>query len=225
MTSKAQPRFEPLAGYEYLAPDEMGRRAEAFEAIMRKRRTVRDFAPNPVRREVIESAIRTAGLAPSGANRQPWHFVVVTEAELKRRIRDAAEKEEKEFYARRAPQEWLDALAELGTTWEKPFLETAPVLIVIFQELYRPKPDSGRVKNYYVLESVGIATGFLIAALHHAGLATLTHTPSPMGFLREILGRPSYEKAAMILVTGYPSKNAVVPAIRKKPLSEIATFR
>jgi iodotyrosine deiodinase len=224
MPSKINPQFVPLAGYEHLSQDEMRRRAESFESAMRYRRTVREFSPEPVPRAVIESAIRTAGLAPSGANRQPWHFVAVTNAGLKRKIRHAAEKEEKAFYASRAPQEWLDALAELGTTWQKPFLESAPVLIAIFQELYRPKPGGGRTKNYYVLESVGIATGFLIAALHHAGLATLTHTPSPMGFLRDILGRPSHEKAAMILVAGYPAKDAVVPVIRKKPLTEIATF-
>jgi nitroreductase len=224
MTPKTSPQFVPLTGYETLPPDEARRRAETFEFAMRSRRTVRDFSSEPVPREVIESAIRTAGLAPSGANRQPWHFVVVTDQALKRRIRVAAEKEERDFYTFRAPREWLDALAELGTTWEKPFLETAPALIVIFQELYRPEPDGGRAKNYYVLESVGIATGFLIAALHHAGLASLTHTPSPMGFLREILGRPSYEKAAMILVTGYPARDAAVPAIGKKALSEIATF-
>jgi len=224
MTSQTLPQFVPLTGYKHLSPDEVRSRAEHFEIAMRSRRTVRDFSSEPVPREVIESAIRAAGLAPSGANRQPWHFAVVTDAELKHKIRQAAEKEEKDFYAFRAPQDWLDALAELGTTWEKSFLESAPVLIVIFQELYRPKPDGGRAKNYYVLESVGIATGFLIAALHHAGLATLTHTPSPMGFLRDILGRPSHEKAAMILVTGYPAKDAVVPVIAKKPLPEIATF-
>ncbi len=224
MISPPKPKFIPLAGYETLAPAEMRRRVQDFEAFMLKRRTVRDFSPVPIPRDIIESAIRTAGLAPSGANRQPWHFVVVTDAETKHKIRVAAEREEKEFYTSRAPQEWLDALAALGTTWEKPFLETAPVLIVIFQELYRPKPGAGREKNYYVLESVGIATGFLIAALHQAGLATLTHTPSPMGFLRDLLKRGSHEKAAMILVAGYPAENATVPVITKRALDEIATF-
>jgi nitroreductase len=174
--------------------------------------------------EIIASAIRTAGMAPSGANRQPWHFVVVTDPAVKRAIRTAAEEEERAFYDGRAPKEWLEALEPLGTDWRKPFLETAPVLIVIFQQLWGSVPSGGRVKNYYVLESVGIATGFLIASLHQAGLATLTHTPSPMGFLREVLKRPSNEKAAMILVAGHPAADAQVPRITKKSIEEIATF-
>lgn len=164
-----------------------------------------------------------AALAPNGANRQPWHFAIVTDPETKHRIRLAAEEEEKAFYNGRAPQEWLDALAPLGTNWRKQFLETAPVLIVVFQELYGLAPDGSREKNYYVLESVGIACGFLLAALHRAGIATLTHTPSPMGFLRQILKRPVNEKAAMIVVCGLPADDARVPAISKKPFAEIAS--
>jgi nitroreductase len=173
---------------------------------------------------VIEDCLLVAGSAPSGANLQPWHFVVVSDAAIKRRIREAAENEEHEFYHRRAPQEWLDALAPLGTDEHKPYLETAPYLIVIFAQSYGLLPDGRKVKNYYVTESVGIATGMLITALHHAGLVSLTHTPSPMGFLNEILGRPSHEKPYLILVTGYPAADAVVPEIGKKPLAEIATF-
>jgi nitroreductase len=174
--------------------------------------------------EAVRAAIATAGFAPSGANRQPWHFVVVTDPAIKRAIRAAAEEEERAFYGGRAPKEWLEALEPLGTDWRKPFLETAPLLIVVFQELWGRVPSGGRVKNYYVTESVGIATGFLLAGLHQAGLATLTHTPSPMGFLREILKRPPNEKAAMIVVVGHPAPDAQVPAITKKPLEEIATF-
>ena len=216
--------LEPLRPGAACADDECMRRAHAFHARMKSRRTVRDFSGKPVPMETIATAIRTAGLAPSGANRQPWHFVVVTDPAVKRAIRAAAEEEERAFYAERAPKEWLEALEPLGTDWRKPFLETAPVLIVIFQQLWGTVPSGGRVKNYYVLESVGIATGFLIAALHRAGLATLTHTPSPMGFLRDILKRPSNEKAAMILVVGHPAADAQVPRIAKKPLEEIATF-
>jgi iodotyrosine deiodinase len=195
--------------------------AAAFLNLVRSRRTVRDFSPDPLPMAAVEAAVAAAGLAPNGANRQPWHFAVVTSPDIKRQIREAAEEEERAFYNGRAPQEWLDALAPLGTDWRKPFLETAPVLIVVFQELYGLKPDGGREKNYYVLESVGIACGFLLAALHQAGIATLTHTPSPMGFLREILKRPVNEKAAMIIVCGRPADGAKVPAIAKKPLAEI----
>jgi nitroreductase len=216
--------LEPLHPGPACADDECVRRADAFQTQMKSRRTVRDYSGKPVPMETIAAAIRTAGLAPSGANRQPWHFVVVTDPAVKRAIRTAAEEEERAFYAERAPKEWLEALEPLGTDWRKPFLETAPVLIVIFQQLWGTVSSGGRVKNYYVLESVGIATGFLIAALHQAGLATLTHTPSPMGFLRDILKRPSNEKAAMILVVGHPAADAQVPRIAKKPLEEIATF-
>lgn len=216
--------LEPLRPYPSLADDERVARAEAFLTTMRSRRTVRDFTDEPVPMEAVRAAIATAGLAPSGANRQPWHFAVVTDPAIKRAIREAAEEEERAFYNGRAPKEWLEALEPLGTDWCKPFLETAPVLIVVFQELWGRVPSGGRVKNYYVTESVGIATGFLLAGLHQAGLATLTHTPSPMGFLREILKRPPNEKAAMIVVVGHAAPDAKVPAITKKPLKEIATF-
>lgn len=171
----------------------------------------------------VEAAVAAAGLAPNGANRQPWHFAIVTAPDIKRRIRKAAEEEERAFYDGRAPQEWLDALAPLRTGWSKPFLETAPVLVVVFQELYGLAADGARLKNYYVLESVGTACGFLLAALHQAGIATLTHTPSPMGFLRDILKRPPNEKAAMIVVCGLPADDAHVPAIGKKPFGQIAS--
>jgi nitroreductase len=218
------PMLAPLKPYPVMPDSERLARAERFLADMRSRRTVRDFAVAPVPIEVVKAAIATAGLSPSGANRQPWHFVVVTDRETKRAIRAAAEEEERAFYGGRAPKEWLEALEPLGTDWRKPFLETAPVLIVVFQALWGTVPSGGRVKNYYVTESVGIATGFLLASLHQAGLATLTHTPSPMGFLREILNRPSNEKAAMIVVVGHPAPDAQVPQIAKKPLEEIATF-
>jgi nitroreductase len=177
-----------------------------------------------VPREVIEHCLRAAGTAPNGANRQPWHFVVVSDPEIKRRIRVEAEKEEHEFYHHRAPQEWLDALAPLGTDERKPFLETAPNLVVIFAQTYGVLPDGRKVKHYYAQESVGIAAGMLITAVHHAGLVSLTHTPSPMRFLNEVLGRPAHERPFLILVVGYPAEGARVPAITKKPLEEIATF-
>lgn len=219
-----EPRFVPLAGFREYPPDEMGRRAADFLDMMRRRRTVREFSDRTVSREVIEDCIRTAGTAPSGANMQPWHFVVVSDPEVKRRIRAAAEEEERAFYGGRAPQEWLDALAPLGTDADKPFLEVAPYLIVIFAERFGRLPDGRSVKHYYVQESVGIATGLLIAALHNAGLATLTHTPSPMGFLGELLGRPENERPYLILVAGYPAEGALVPDIPKKRLEEIASF-
>lgn len=201
------------------------RRAVDFRKRAARRRTVREYSDRPVPRAVIEECILAAGTAPSGANHQPWHFVVVSDPEVKARIRVAAEQEERAFYHGGAPQEWLDALAALGTDEHKPFLETAPYLIAIFAERYMRREDGSKVKNYYVQESVGIATGILITSLHHAGLATLTHTPSPMNFLNEILGRPSNERPFLLLVTGYPAADASVPAITKKPLEEIATFR
>jgi nitroreductase len=201
----------------------MQARASTFYDEMR-RRTVREFSDRPVPRSVIEACLRTAGTAPSGANQQPWHFVAVSDPAVKSHIRQAAEAEEREFYERRASQEWLDALAPLGTDAHKPFLEIAPYLIAIFAQTYGMGADGGKIKHYYVTESVGIATGLLIAALHHAGLATLTHTPSPMGFLNEILGRPANERPFLLLVVGYPAENAQVPAITKKALEEIATF-
>jgi nitroreductase len=218
-------RFLPLTDYRELAPEEMVTRARAFYAEMKRRRSVRHFARRPVPREVIEFAVRAAGTAPCGANMQPWHFVVVSDPERKQRIREAAEQEEREFYERRAPPEWLKALEPLGTDPEKPFLEDAPFLIAIFAERYGQLPDGTKVKHYYVAESVGIATGMLITALHHAGLATLTHTPSPMAFLNEILDRPANERPFLLLVVGYPAEDARVPDIRKKALPQIVSFR
>lgn len=217
-------RFSPLSTHVEYAPDEMERRAAAFYAEIRRRRTVRDFSPRPVARAVIEQCLAAAGTAPNGANLQPWHFVAVSDQAIKRQIREAAEAEEREFYTHRAPQDWLDALAPLGTDASKPFLETAPYLIAIFGQPYGLLPDGRKVKHYYVTESVGIATGILITALHHAGLVTLTHTPSPMGFLNTILGRPEHERPFLLLVVGYPATDAQVPEITKKPLTEIATF-
>jgi len=213
----------PLA-FEGLSPDESRARLAAFAARLRQRRTVRDFSSEPVARDIIEQAILAAGSAPSGANQQPWTFVAISDASVKSRIRAAAEEEEKAFYSGRAGAEWLAALSHLGTDWEKPFLETAPWLIAIFMQRWGLGADGKRVKHYYALESVGIAVGFLIAALHEAGLATLTHTPSPMGFLNEICGRPDNEKAVVLLVVGKPADGCRVPAIAKKPLDEIARF-
>jgi nitroreductase len=223
MTGK-EAQFLPLTDYEEFPPLEMAERAAAFYAQMRKRRTVREFSDRPVPREVIENCVLAAGTAPNGANMQPWHFVVVGNPEIKAQIRQAAEAEEREFYSDRAPQEWLDALAPLGTDEHKPFLETAPALIVIFAQSYGLLPDGRKVKNYYVQESVGIATGLLITALHHSGLVSLTHTPSPMGFLNQILDRPANERPFLVLVAGYPAEDAQVPDISKKTLAEIATF-
>jgi nitroreductase len=218
-------RFVPLRGYREYPVEEMRRRAAGFYRELNRRRTVRDFSDRPLPREVLDDCLRTAGTAPSGAHRQPWHFVVVRDPGLKRRIREGAEEEEREFYARRAPAEWLEVLAPLGTDAHKPFLETAPVSIVVFAEAYGLAGDGSKTKNYYVTESVGIATGMLIAALHHAGLVSLTHTPSPMKFLNEILGRPDRERPFLILVAGYPAADAVVPDLARKSLEEIATFR
>ena len=202
----------------------MRRRAADFAAEMGRRRTVRHFSDRPIPPGVIDDCLRTAATAPSGADRQPWHFVVVTDPAVKGRIREGAEKEEREFYEHRAPQDWLDALAPLGTDEHKPFLETAPCLIAIFAQSYAVGPEGRKHKNYYVSESVGIATGLLIAAIHRAGLASLTHTPSPMGFLNEILGRPANERPFLLLVVGYPADDALVPELEKKELSEIVTY-
>ena len=217
------PASVPLS-YERLPDEEMLHRAEGFRDLMARRRTVRDFSSEPIPEGVVEACLEAAGRAPSGANQQPWHFAVVREAALKARIRIAAEVEEREFYDGRAPQEWLDALVHLGTDAEKTFLETAPVLIAIFQKSQVEGPEGEAVKTYYPKESVGLATGFLIAALHQAGLATLTHTPSPMKFLNEILERPSTEKPFLLLVAGFPAEGCEVPVITKKPLEEIAGF-
>ena len=218
------PRSVPLPHRPAPSPDEMRSRAVSFYDEVRSRRTVRDFSDEPVPREVVESCILAAGTAPNGANLQPWHFVAVSDPDVKRAIRVAAEEEEAAFYGGRAPEEWLEALAPLGTDESKPFLETAPWLVAIFAESWHPLPDGSRRKNYYVTESVGIATGILVTAFHQAGLATLTHTPSPMRFLNEILGRPENERAFLLLVVGFPADDAEVPDITKKPLSEIATF-
>lgn len=196
---------------------------------MRRRRTVREFSPDPVPFELIELAIKTAGSAPSGANQQPWHFTIVSDDEIKRRIRFAAEEEERENYSGRFPDEWLEVLAPLGTDWHKDFLEIAPYLIVVFKIDYgiEKQPDGGerRIKHYYVNESVGIACGMLLAALHHAGLATLTHTPNPMGFLSEILERPKNEKPFLLIPVGYPAEGVKVPDITKKTFGEIADLK
>lgn len=216
--------FQPLTSYIEYPIEEMKQRAISFREEMQRRRTVRQFSDRPVPREIIEECLLVAGGAPNGANLQPWHFVVVSNPRVKHEIRLAAEQEEKEFYNRRAPQEWLDALSVIGTDEHKPFLETAPYLIAVFGQNHSFLRDGRRVKNYYVNESVGIATGFLIAAIHNAGLVSLTHTPSPMGFLNTILDISPDEKPFLILVVGYPAEDAQVPLIEKKPLEEIATF-
>ncbi len=224
MTDGGAYRPVPLATFTRREEAEMVRRARAFRDEVRRRRTVREYSGEPVPEEVIDACIEAAGTAPNGANRQPWHFVVVRDPEVKRRIRMEAEKEERDFYAHRAPAAWLEALAHLGTDEHKPFLERAPVLIAIFAESYELRGGE-KLKNYYVTESVGIATGILITALHHAGLATLTHTPSPMGFLNEVLDRPANERPFLLLVVGYPADDALVPDIAKKPLDRIASRR
>lgn len=210
--------FEPTPDAEMLP------RAHAFLDRMRRRRTVRDYSDKPVPRALIETAVRVAGSAPSGANQQPWSFVCISDPAKKRLIREGAEEEERAFYAGRAGEEWLDALAHLGTDANKPFLETAPWLIVIFAQRWGVDAHGRKIKHYYVPESVGIATGFLIAALHDAGLATLTHTPAPMNFLNAICNRPDSEKALILLVVGHPAADCRVPAIGKKPLEAISTF-
>jgi nitroreductase len=223
----ADPKFastEPL-NFERLSEAEQLKRSLAFYRAIRKRRTVRQFSSDPVSYQLIENAIKVAASAPSGANQQPWKFVVVSNREVKRKIREAAEVEEKEFYSGRAPDEWLQALAVLGTDWEKPFLETAPYLIVVFRVDYGLSVNSEgqevKTKHYYVAESVGIACGMLLAALHLSGLATLTHTPSPMGFLAKILDRPRNEKPFLLIPVGYPAEGVTVPRIGRKPLSEV----
>jgi nitroreductase len=221
---KKEYEFIPLE-FERLEPDEQSRRVEDFYELMNRRRSVRSFSSEPVPFELIETAIRTAATAPSGAHQQPWRFVVVSDPEVKRRIREAAEKEEKDSYERRMPEEWKEALAPLGTDWHKEFLETAPYLIVVFRIDYglrRAEDGSAtKTKHYYVQESVGIAAGMLIAALHHAGLVTLTHTPSPMKFLREILNRPRNETPFVLLPVGYPAEGVTVPKLERKAVEEI----
>lgn len=220
----AKPTFIPLSGYRERPVEEMQRRAREFRDHLQKRRTIREYSDREVPREIIEECLLTAGSAPSGANQQPWHFAVVTDPAIKKKIRENAEEEERAFYRGRAPDDWLEALEQLGTDEHKPFLEVAPYLIVIFAQSHGVKPDGSKVKHYYVSESVGIATGMLIAAVHNAGLVSLTHTPSPMGFLNEILGRPSNERPFLILVVGYPADDVKVPKITKKKLDEIASF-
>ena len=220
----AEKTFLPLTDYCKFPEAEMKKRASELYLEMRRRRTVRNFSDQPVDRSIIEDCLRTAGTAPSGANQQPWSFIVVSDLTVKRQIREAAEKIEKVFYSKEATRKWTDALKHLGTVPSKPFLEIAPYLIVIFSQRYSYSANREKTKHYYVSESVGIATGMLITALHHAGLVTLTYTPISMRFLNKILSRPSNEKPFMILVVGYPSETALVPAIQKKALDDISVF-
>lgn len=217
---------EPLPERSTYSDAEMVARSAEFLDLVRGRRTCRYFADTPVPREVIENAILAAGTAPSGANHQPWHFAVIAKGPVRTELRKQAEQEEKDFYAGRGSDEWLKALEPLGTEWEKPFLEVAPWLIVVFAERYGVDAEGNRYNNYYVPESVGMAAGLLVTSLHNAGLATLTHTPSPMGFLREICGRPDSERPIMIVVAGHPAPDATVPkkAGEKKTLDQIASF-
>ncbi len=216
-------RFVPYAS-DRVPPAEMRARAESLYQLLNRRRSVRDFATDPVPREMIELAVATASTAPSGAHRQPWRFVAVDDPAIKRRIRLAAEEEERAFYAHRATDEWRQALEPLGTDWQKPFLEEAPWLVVAFEELYAVDDQGNRIKNYYVKESVGLACGLFIVALHNMGLVTLTHTPSPMAFLSEILGRPDNERPFILFPVGYPAPQAQVPDLRRKPLSEVLVW-
>jgi nitroreductase len=214
----------PLARYQEYPVEEMRQRVSDFYQNIDRRRTVREFSDRPVPRDIIETALKAANTAPSGANLQPWHFAVISGAQTKQKIRVAAEAEEREFYEHRASKEWLAALEPLGTDDSKPFLETAPYLIAVFLQKYGELDDGRKVKHYYPSESTGIATGILITALHEAGLATLTHTPSPMKFLNEILGRPKSERPFLLLVVGYPAEDAEVPDINRKPLDEFVSF-
>ena len=214
----------PYSNYKEYPVDEMKKRSQSFYDVIKRRRTVRDFSDKPVPKGIIENCIKAAGTAPSGANLQPWHFVVVSNPEIKKKIRIAAEEEEREFYSKRAPKEWLEILEPLGTDENKPFLQTAPYLVAIFYKSYEVLPDGRQIKQYYAIESTGIATGILITAVHNAGLVLLTHTPSPMNFLNEILNRPKNERPFLLLVVGYPAKDVKVPDIKKKSLQEIASF-
>lgn len=216
-------RSVPLA-FVRRSEEEMRARAERFYDLMRSRRSVRHFSHRPVPRELVERAIATAATAPSGAHQQPWRFVAVSDPDVKRRIREAAEAEERESYTHRMSDEWLEALAPLGTTPEKPFLETAPWVVVCFAESYGLTPDGAKRKHYYVQESCGLACGLFIAALHHMGLVTLTHTPSPMGFLSEILGRPKNERPFILFPVGYPADGVLVPDLSRKPLDEVTIW-
>lgn len=214
----------PLPAYREYPVDEMLSRSQLLYEDLLRRRSVRNFSDKQVPKKIIDNCIAAANSAPSGANKQPWHFVIVSNSLIKKKIRVAAEEEEREFYSSRAPQEWLDALSQLGTDANKPFLETAPYLIVIFSKSLDVMPDGTKLKTYYASESTGIATGFLINAIHNAGLVCLTHTPSPMKFLNDILGRPQNEKPFLILVVGYPAENAMVPDIVRKELKEVTTY-
>ncbi len=214
----------PLQEYREYPIDEMSQRVGEFYSEVERRRSVREFSDRPVPIDIIKTALKAANTAPSGANLQPWHFAVISGAATKKKIRQAAEAEEREFYAHRASEEWLAALEPLGTDDSKPFLETAPYLIAVFLQKFGVLPDGRKVKHYYPVESTGLATGILITALHHAGLATLTHTPSPMKFLNEILGRPNSERPFLLLVVGYPADDAAVPDIQRKGLDEYASF-
>ena len=214
----------PLREYREYPIDKMRQRVGEFYSEVERRRSVREFSDRPVPIEIIKTALKAANTAPSGANLQPWHFAVISGAATKKKIRQAAEAEEREFYAHRASEEWLAALEPLGTDDSKPFLETAPYLIAVFLQKFGALPDGRKVKHYYPVESTGLATGILITALHHAGLATLTHTPSPMKFLNEILGRPNSERPFLLLVVGYPADDAAVPDIQRKGLDEYASF-
>jgi iodotyrosine deiodinase len=219
-----RPRLVPAPKIDNQSDEELLRRAREFYEAMQRRRTIRDFSDRPVPRNVIEYCIRAAGTAPSGANLQPWHFVAVSDPAIKHEIRVAAEVEEREFYQHRAPKAWLDALAPIGTDSNKPFLEIAPWLIAVFAQPFRTLADGTRSPTYYAIESVGIATGMLVTAMHTCGLAALTHTPSPMGFLNRILRRPTHEKPFVLLVVGHPAEDAQVPDIGRKTLDEITTF-
>lgn len=220
---ETSPSFVPL-NFAELSAQEMKQRSAEFYELIKKRRTVREFSNKPIPEGVIENCLLAAGTAPNGANKQPWHFVVVKDSSIKQKIKEAAEEEEREFYNRRAPEDWLEDLKPFATNEHKPFLEKAPVLIGIFSQAYHVNESGEKEKHYYVKESVGIATGMLITALHQSGLATLTHTPSPMGFLNEIMQRPAHEKPFLLLVVGYPEEGVEVPDISKKPLEDIASF-
>ena len=220
----SEPRFVPLV-FERLSDQEQLERSRAFLARMRARRSVRHFSPQPVAYELIENAIATAGTAPSGAHQQPWTFVVVSDPHTKRRMREAAEEEERRSYAGRMPDAWLDALRPLGTDWRKPHIEVAPYVVVVFEQVFGFGPDGSKVRHYYVKESVGIAVGLLLASLHEAGLATLTHTPSPMGFLRDILKRPANERPFVLIPVGFPAEGCVVPDLARKKLDEVLVRR
>ena len=220
----SETKLIPLPGFVEYSAEEMQQRAREYCADISRRRTVREFSDRPIPDGIVDDCLRAAASAPSGANMQPWHFCAISDPDIKRRIRVAAEEEERHFYAHRASPEWLAALAPLGTDSSKPFLETAPCLIAVFVQRWGFLPDGRKVKHYYPAESVGLACGFLIAGLHHAGLATLTHTPSPMGFLNEILGRPKNERPFLLLVTGYPAADATVPDIGRRSTGETVSW-